>query len=342
MKQFLLHIIIIICTTSSLAFAKSINIVGSSTVYPFSATVSELFSQATNKGAPKVEATGSGGGMKLFCASNNKNAADITNSSRRMKASEQKLCAENGIKNILEVKIGYDGIVIAQNIHATTIDLTRRQLFLALARSLPNAAGDLVKNPHHTWRDIDPSLPDTAILVYGPPPTSGTRDALAELALEKGCASFPQLKSMEKSDKKKYQAICHSIREDGAFIESGENDNLIIQKSVSNPDALGIFGFSFLEHNRDKVRGISIDGSAPTFDAIADGSYPLSRPLYFYANLDHYSNNPVLKEFVNFFVSSEVMGQDGVLIDLGLIPLPEEEYDAVTDATQANLPMPPL
>lgn len=340
MKKYLFNIIIVI-VISPLAFADNIDIVGSSTVYPFSATVSELFSQATDQKAPKVEATGSGGGLKLFC-SDHVNAPDITNSSRRMMRSEQQLCNKNGIHNILEVKIGYGGIVIAHDIHSTPIALTRQQLFLALAGSVPNAAGQLVKNPNRTWKDIDASLPDKAIQVYGPPPTSGTRDAFVELTLEEGCAAYPELIAIKKSDIHKYKAICHGIREDGAFIEAGENDNLIIQKLTVNPDALGIFGFSFLDTNRDKVRGIYIEGLAPTFDNIADGRYTLSRPLFFYANLDRYVNTNGLQSFVDFFVSPDVMSTDGALVDRGLIPLPEQEYSAIIDAVKARSPMPPL
>lgn len=317
--------------------AAAIDIAGSSTVYPFSAVAAELFAQAGGGATPKVEATGSGGGLKLFCAGTN--PPDITNSSRRIKKSEQKLCAENDVHKILEIKIGYDGIVIARSAKSAPFALTRRQLFLALARQTPDASGALTDNPHQTWRDIDASLPAIQIHVYGPPPTSGTRDAFAELVLEKGCALYPQLEALEKTDKPRYRSVCHGVREDGVYVESGENDNLIIRKLVSNPDALGIFGFSFLEENRDKVQGLPIEGVAPEFDAVADGSYPVSRPLFFYANLTHYAQTPGLREFVEFFVSEDVMGEDGALIDRGLVPLPPDEYADVVRAAQTQTPM---
>lgn len=322
--------------------AQAIDIVGSSTVYPFSTVAAELFVQ--NGGvAPKVESTGSGGGLKLFCAGKGEGTPDIANASRRIKKSEQDTCAENDVGDILEVKIGYDGIVVARSLEAKgNLELTRRQMFLALGRDIPDADGNLVKNPNSSWSDADASLPSGVIRVYGPPPTSGTRDAFAELVLEEGCASYPDLKAIKKEDSKRYKGVCHGVREDGAYIESGENDNLIIQKLVSNPDSLGIFGYSFLDENRDKVRGVPIEGVVPEFDAIADGSYPVSRPLYFYVKLAHYGQTPGLEEFVNFFVSEDVMGEDGELSGRGLIPLPDEEYSDFVEAARTRRPMPKL
>lgn len=322
------------------AHAASINIVGSSTVYPFSTVAAELFAQETGGRTPKVEATGSGGGLKLFCAGGG--APDIANASRRMKKSEQELCAKNGVADILEVKIGYDGIVIAQSANAAPMALTRRQLFLALARNTPDAAGNLQKNPRKTWKDVEASLPDSPIRVYGPPPTSGTRDAFAELVLEKGCAADENLRALKKTDKQKYRAVCHGVREDGAYIEAGENDNLIIQKLAANPDALGVFGFSFLEENRDKVRGVKVENVAPEFDAIADGAYPVSRPLFFYAKLPRYAKNKRLRAFVEFFAAPEIMGEDGALADRGLIPLPAPEYEKTARDVKNQTPMPKL
>ncbi|MGU9951950.1 MAG: substrate-binding domain-containing protein [Gammaproteobacteria bacterium WSBS_2016_MAG_OTU1] len=315
-----------ICLATALcasATAANINIVGSSTVYPFSTVAAELFALATGNKTPKVEATGTGGGLKLFCSS--ADAPDIANASRRIKKSEQKLCAENQRKSILEVKMGYDGIVIAQNVTAEPLALTRQQLFLALARNL-HEGDKMIKNPNQKWSDIDSTLPDIAIRIYGPPPTSGTRDAFVELVMETSCV-HPKLDTLSKNDK---NAFCHGIREDGSYIEAGENDNLIIQKLTANPNSMGIFGFSFLEANLDKVRAASVDNVVPTFDDIANGSYSLSRPLFFYANLDNYATNKNLQSFVEFFVSPEVMGEDGVLTDRGLIPLPEDEYEELT------------
>ena len=326
--------ILIIAAASMVQVAMAdglISIVGSSTVYPFSTVAADLFAQDGGK-APVIESTGTGGGMKLFCGGGDK-SPDITNASRAIKSSEQEACAKNDV-DVLEIKIGYDGIVIARSISSPEVKLTPREVFLALAKDTPDGE-TLQPNPHKTWTDINPSLPETPIRVYGPPPTSGTRDAFAELVLEKGCASYPHLKALKKSDKKRYKAVCHGVREDGAYIESGENDNLIIQKLVANPESFGVFGFSFLEENIDKVRAAPINEIAPDFDAIADGSYPVSRPLFFYVNTGRFDKTPGLREFVNFFVAEEVMGEDGELTDRGLIPLPADEYNAVREAVDA-------
>ena len=322
----------VLAATMTLTPVHAIDIVGSSTVYPFSTVAAERFSQITGNKAPKVEATGSGGGMKLFCSRVGDATPDITNASRRMKASEQKICDKNGVTDVIEVKIGYDGIVLAQSLQGMAMQLTRRDVFLALAREVPDGDGRLVKNPHKTWQDINSSLPSVDIRVYGPPPTSGTRDAFAELVLEEGCNSFAHLKSLAKD---KHKAVCHAIREDGVYVESGENDNLIIQKLTASSTAVGVFGFSFLEENRDKVRGIDVEGVSPEFEAIADGSYPVSRPLYFYVKKAHYGKTAALEDFVNFFVEEDVMGADGFLVDRGLIPLPDAEY-AKTAGAVAN------
>ena len=325
-------------TPAAAPASETIEIVGSSTVYPFATIVAERFSQITEFKAPKIESTGSGGGMKLFCQGVGAQTPDVTNSSRRMKQSEQQLCDANGVADVIEVKIGYDGIVIAQSREGAPMSLTRRDLFLALAKQTPDAGGNLIANPRQTWQDVNPALPPVAIQVYGPPPTSGTRDAFAELVMEAGCDAFASIRAI--ADKKKHQAVCHAAREDGAYIESGENDNLIVQKLAASPNALGIFGYSFLEENQDKVRSAPIDNVAATFDAIADGSYPVSRPLYFYAKAAHYDKVDGLAEFVDFFVSDDVMGEYGLLTDIGLIPLPPDEYEkTVADAlARANMP----
>lgn len=338
------YYIIFIATafTMHAAMADSISIVGSSTVYPFSTVVAELFAQENGGRTPKVESTGSGGGMKLFCAGTGSDTPSVTNASRRITKSEQKLCAKNDVTGIIEIKIGYDGIVIAQNINSDAIQLTPQQLFLALAHKIPGTSSKLISNPHKTWSDVDASLPNTTILVYGPPPTSGTRDAFAELVMEKGCSYYQDLKTLKKTDKKRYKAICHGVREDGAYIESGENDNLIIQKLVANPGALGIVGFSFMEENLDKVRGLEINRTAPTFDNISDNSYPVSRPLFFYVKLAHYDNIPGIKDFVEFSVSLDIIGSEGALVDRGLIPLPEDEYQLTKQNVENQIPMPPL
>jgi len=311
-----------------------ISVVGSSTVYPFATVVAENFGRTSDFKTPKVESTGSGGGLKLFCAGVGVETPDITNASRRIKASEVELCASNGIAEIIEVKVGYDGIVLANSADADQASLTLKDVFLALAREVPNPDGSetLVENPYKTWNEVNPELPNTAIEVLGPPPTSGTRDAFVELAMEGGCKQFAWIKAIKKQDKKKYKSICRSVREDGAFIEAGENDNLIVQKLQVNPNALGIFGFSFLDQNSDVVQGSLINGIEPTFDDIAAGDYPVSRPLYFYVKKAHVGKIPGIKEYLDEFISERAMGEDGYLSDKGLIPLPEDEYAEVVDA----------
>ncbi len=304
-----------------------ISIVGSSTVYPFATVVAEQFGKTTRFKTPKIESTGSCGGLKLFCAGVGVEHPDITNASRRIKSSELKMCEKNGVKEIVEVKIGYDGIVIANSKQAPQMELGLKDIFLALAKDVPNPNGkqELVPNPYKTWKDVNPTLPNTKIEVLGPPPTSGTRDAFAELALEGGCKKFDWIKAIKKQDKKQYKSICHTIREDGAYIEAGENDNLIVQKLESNPKALGVFGYSFLDQNRDKVQGSAIEGIKPEFDSIADGSYPVSRPLYFYVKKAHIDVIPGMREYLAEFTSEKTWGEEGYLADRGLIPMPKPE-----------------
>ncbi len=304
-----------------------ISIVGSSTVYPFATVVAEKFGKTTRFKTPKIESTGTGGGMKLFCAGVGVEHPDITNASRRIKASEVEQCEKNGVKEIVEVKIGYDGIVIANAKKAKPMELTRKDIFLALAKEVPDpqGGGTLVPNRYRTWNDVNPTLPNTKIEVLGPPPTSGTRDAFVELAMEGGCKQFDWIKTMKDKDKNAYKAICHTIREDGAYIEAGENDNLIVQKLEANPKALGIFGFSFLDQNTDRVQGSFIDAVEPTFEAIATGDYPVSRPLFFYVKKAHVSVIPGILEYLAEFASEKAWGEDGYLTDKGLIPMPDAE-----------------
>ena len=302
-----------------------IRIVGSSTVFPFSTAVAERFGKTTSFKTPVVESTGSGGGLKLFCAGVGVGYPDITNSSRRIKASEVEMCANNGVTEIIEVKIGYDGVVIANSKKTARYELSLRDLFLALAKDVPDGSGRLIPNPYTTWKDVNPSLPDTKIEVLGPPPTSGTRDAFVELVMDAGCETFDAITALAKTDNAKFKEVCQTIREDGAYVEAGENDNLIVQKLEANPDALGVFGFSFLDQNSDKVQGSMVNGVAPDFDEIADGNYPVSRPLYFYAKKAHVGVIPGMAEFLAAFTSDSAWGEDGYLADKGLIPMPDEE-----------------
>ncbi len=311
----------------SAAARDYISIVGSSTVYPFATVVAESFGKTTRYKTPKIEATGSGGGLKLFCAGVGVKHPDITNSSRAIKASEIKMCQKNGVKGIIEVKIGYDGIAIANSNKGRKLDISRKDLFLALAKDVPDPKGAkrLVANPYKTWRDVNRNLPNVKIEVLGPPPTSGTRDAFVELALEGGCKQFDWIKAMQKSDKRKFKSVCHTVREDGAYVEAGENDNLIVQKLVANPNALGVFGFSFLDQNSDKVQGSMIDGVSPEFETIADGSYPVSRPLFFYVKKAHVGTIPGMQEYLAEFTSERAWGEEGYLSERGLIPMPAAE-----------------
>lgn len=319
------------------ATRDNISIVGSSTVYPFTTVVAEQFGRTSNFRTPTVESTGSGGGLKLFCSGVGVQFPDITNSSRRIRASELNDCHANGVDEVIEVKIGYDGIVLANDKNAPAYSLTTQQIFLALAKRVPSADGTgLVANPYVRWSQIDAALPDVAIEVLGPPPTSGTRDAFLELVMEPGCSGFEVIEALSGDE---HDAVCFQMREDGRFIEAGENDNLIVQKLQANPAALGIFGFSFLDQNADRVRGSQIDGVPPTFDSIADGEYPVARPLYFYVKAAHVGSIPGIREFLNEFTSDAAWGDFGYLSDKGLIPLPEDEREAVAAAVRSLEPV---
>ncbi len=326
--------------TSAQSGRDYVYVVGSSTVYPFSTVVAERFGRSSKFKTPKIEATGSGGGLKLFCDGVGVDHPDVTNASRAIKQSEIDLCARNGVSEIIEVKIGYDGIVIANSVSAVTMSLSRRDIYLALAKQVPGKSeGELIDNPYLSWADVNAELPDIQIEVLGPPPTSGTRDAFVELAMEGGCKSVDWIKALKATDSNSYKSICHTIREDGVFVEAGENDNLIVQKLQANPDALGIFGFSFLDQNAEKVKGASVDGVVPTFEAIADGDYPISRPLYFYAKKAHAGVIPGLTEFLREFTSERAWGDEGYLSDRGLIPMPVAERGEVAAAVRNLTPM---
>jgi phosphate transport system substrate-binding protein len=286
--------------------------------------VAEKFGKSSSYKTPKIESTGSGGGFKLFCTGVGAQHPDITNASRRMKSSEFDTCQSKGVKEIVEVKIGYDGIVMANSKKATPFKLTRKDLYLALAKDVPDPKGGekLVPNPYRTWKDVNSSLPNIKIEVLGPPPTSGTRDAFVELVMEEGANTFSWIKAM---DKKNFRAAAHTVREDGMYVEAGENDNLIVQKLEANPDALGIFGFSFLDQNSDKIQGSFVEGVEPTFENIADGKYPVSRPLFFYVKKAHVNAIPGIKEYLGEFTSESAWGSDGYLSEKGLIPMPDME-----------------
>ena len=342
MKKLILAISMLITSTAAFTAGRdTINVVGSSTVYPFSTVVAERFGKSTKFKTPKIESTGTGGGMKLFCAGVGIDTPDMSNASRRIKKSEFDLCAKNGVEDITEVLVGYDGIVIANSKESKQMIVSRKELFLALAKEIPATDGSekLIVNPYKYWNEINQALPATKIEVMGPPPTSGTRDAFAELVLESGCKKFSWIKAMKKTNKKRYKTICHAVREDHVYIEAGENDNLIVQKLTANPNAFGIFGFSFLDQNSDRLQGSEVDGTEPTFEGISDGTYPVSRPLYFYVKNSHAGKVPGILEFLKEFTSEESMGDEGYLTDKGLIPLGEEKLNIVRKSVLSLTPL---
>ncbi|EWY37292.1 phosphate ABC transporter substrate-binding protein [Skermanella stibiiresistens SB22] len=302
-----------------------IRVVGSSTVFPFTSAVAETFGRMGKFKTPVVESTGTGGGIKQFCAGVGVQHPDLTNASRRIKKSELEGCAANGVTTVSELEVGFDGIVIANSKSTAHADFTIKQIFQALAKQVV-VNGQVVPNPHKTWKDIDPSLPAAEIEVLGPPPTSGTRDAFVELVMDVGCAQFPEIKALPADQQK---AVCNQIREDGAFIEAGENDNLIVQKLVANKDAFGIFGYSFLDQNMDKLQGAKMNGVAPDLDTIASAKYPVARSMYVYVKNQHVDVIPGIREFLAEYTSEKAFGEEGYLEAKGLIPLPKDKREKV-------------
>lgn len=298
-----------------------VRIVGSSTVYPFAAAVAEASSKANGGKAPVIESTGTGAGVKLFCAGVGVAHPDIVNASRRMKKSEYEECAKNGVKDVVEIQIGLDGIAFAEAKGGPEMKLTPADVYKALA-STPFGKPNTAK----TWKDVNPALPAIPILVYGPPSTSGTRDALAELILTKGCDTDPAMKALKDSDKDKHKEICTRVREDGAYVDAGENDNLIVQKISANPRAIGVFGFSFLEANMDKLKGVPMSGIQPTYETVSDFSYPGARPLYIYVKAAHLNAIKGIKEFAVEF--SNAWGSDGYLKKKGMVVAPADVQKA--------------
>ncbi|HID37006.1 MAG TPA: PstS family phosphate ABC transporter substrate-binding protein [Ghiorsea sp.] len=338
--------VILISALASLSFfagnaaqAENVHIVGSSTVYPFASYVAEELGATTRFKTPIIESTGSGGGMKLFCAGHDSNTPDITNASRRMKPSEFKLCAKNGVRNITEVVIGFDGIAIAQSKTNKPINLTRKHILLAVAAEVPNKAGTkLIPNPYKYWNEIDASLPHRPIIFYGPPTSSGTRDAFHDLvmkALTKKMDIYTKLYKADPVKNKKYKKY-KTIRTDGIYVPSGENDNLIVQKLTKDKNAFGIFGYSFLEENSGRVSAATVEGVAPEPKAISSGKYPISRSLFFYIKNDHLKRVKGMQEYINMFVDEDMIGEDGNLTEIGLIALPESQRDEVRHNVKAH------
>jgi phosphate transport system substrate-binding protein len=316
-----------------------IRIVGSSTVYPFTTTVAEQFGRSSGMKTPVVESTGTGGGMKLFCGGVGENHPDATNASRAMRKSEFQDCKKNGVDGIVEIKIGFDGLTIAQSKQGPGLKLTLGQVFLALAKEVPGKDGKLVANPYRNWSDIDPGLPNVKIEVLGPPPTSGTRDSMHELFMEVGALQIPAVAALRKSDPKAFDKAWKTLREDGAYVEAGENDNVIVQKLEANRNAFGVFGFSFLDANSAKLRGVPLEGIEPTYDNIAGGKYKGSRPLFIYIKKQHVGIVPGLDKFSAEYVSNRALGEDGYLAKKGLVTLPKNQLEPVRKSATGMVPM---
>ena len=311
-----------------------IRIVGSSTVFPFSTAVAESFGAKTGFATPVVESTGSGGGLRLFCSGVGTEHPDIVNASRRMRGSEYELCQDNGVREITEVRIGFDGIVLGSADRSMSeVDMTLEQIWLALSAEVPadDTCSSFIPNPYERWSDIDPSLPRQRIEVFGPPPTSGTRDAFVELGMQDGARHVACMDALRDSDRDRFEQIASRIREDGRWIDAGENDNAIVQTLVNTPTAFGVFGFSFLDQNSDRISAVLINGVLPEFENIADGSYPVSRSLFFYVKNQHAAIIPGLVEYIEEFTSEDAWGEFGYLTDRGLIPLPDGDRDETRD-----------
>ena len=340
MKKFLVSasaVAIALTASAGIAPARDqVKVVGSSTVFPYSQAAAEEYANKTGKPAPVVESTGTGGGFKAFCGGIGPDFADITGASRAIKDSEVKLCAENGVTDITEALIGYDGLSIAHARSAPDMDLTEEQIFKALAAELPDGKGGFVANPNKKWSDIDASLPAFDIIAFGPPPTSGTRDAFVELVMHDGCKKLPGMADLKKADGAKWDEVCSRMRQDGPFVEAGENDNLIVQRLEADANAVGIFGYSFLYENSDKLKAVKVAGIAPTVETIADFSYPVARPIFFYVKNAHRDVIPGMNEFLTEYVSDGALGADGYLPERGLTPLSDEKrmevQKAVADA----------
>lgn len=313
---------------------------GSSTVFPFATRVAETVSRTTGGQAARVESLGTGGGIKLFCGGAGAGFPDVANASRPMKKSEFEACQKAGVTDIVEIKIGFDGIVVADAKAAATFGLTLGQLYRALAHELPDGAG-FRTNAATTWKAVDAGLPDQRILVYGPPPTSGTRDAFVELAMEQGAETLPAMKALKAADEDAFREKSHTLRKDGGWIDAGENDNAVVQTLEKTPAAVGVFGYSFLDNNRDKVKAAAIDGVVPTFETISNGTYPISRSLYIYVKKANVGVTPGLREYVGAFVSDAATGKGGYLQQRGLIPLPADQHAAMKETVANLVPMAP-
>jgi phosphate transport system substrate-binding protein len=310
---------------------------GSSTVFPFSTRVAENFAKKTGKKAPKVESLGTGGGIKLFCGGNGEGFPDIANASRPMKKSEFDACVAKGVKDIIQIKIGFDGIVVATDKDGADYNFKTEHLYLGLSKQVFKG-GKFVPNPHNSWDDVAGGLPGNRIQVYGPPPTSGTRDAFVELAIEAGARKFPTVDAIRSDNEKKFKSLVDPLRGDG-WVDAGENDNAIVGTLTKTPGAVGVFGWSFLEENMDKVKGASINGVRPSAQTISDGSYPLARSLFIYVKKSSIGVTPGLDEYLREFTSDAATGRGGYLQGRGLIPLPPGQHNAQKDVVAKKTTM---
>ena len=324
--NFILTLLIAFVITSYASARDQIKIVGSSTVYPYATVVAEKFGKGGKFKTPVIESTGTGGGMKLFCAGVGTQHPDVTNASRAIKSSEKALCAKNGVKDIIEIIVGNDGISFAHSVKAKNIDFTKEQLWRALAHDV-DVNGKVVANPYKKWSDIDKSLPNVDIKIMVPPPTSGTRDAWNSLVMGKGCSKGFKTAMGDKAKKG-----CAKLREDGLAIEAGENDTLIVNKLAADPEMFGLFGYSYLVANKDKIKAAKIEGKLPSLASIQDYSYPIARPLFFYVKKSHVGVVPGIKEFLAEFTAKGTMGPKGYLTDIGLVPLDDKTYKTVRTA----------
>ncbi len=332
----------LLCALSALALfaapalAKDqIRIVGSGTVYPFTTTVAEAFGKATGKKTPVVEANGSGPGIKLFCAGAGDDTPDFVDASRAMKKSELEDCNKNGVKDVVQLTIGYDGLALANAKGGPALSLTKQQIFMAMAKQVPDKDGKLVDNPYKMWSDIDPALPKVKIVILSHPATSGTRSSIEDLILNPGAKTFPGLKDLADKDAKAFEAVFKTLRTDGGFVEAGENDNAIVQKLAADPNTFALFGYANVSLNGGKVQAAKVEGEAPSVEGVQTGKYKLSRPLFVYAKKDHMAAMPDMAAFVAEYMSAKAIGSDGYLADKGLIPLPAAEFKAQVDAAKA-------
>ena len=326
----------LLALAASPAFARDqMRIVGSGTVYPFTTTVAESFGKTTGKKTPIVEANGSGPGIKMFCDGAGDDTPDFVNASRAMKKDELAACMKNGVKDVAQLTIGYDGLALANAKGGPVMAVTPAQIFTALAKQIPDKDGKLVDNPNKMWSDIDPSLPKVKIVVLSHPATSGTRSSIEDLILSPGAKSYPSLKELADKDTKAFSVVFKTLRTDGGFVEAGENDNAIVQKLAADPNTFALFGFSNVALNGGKVQAAKVDGEAPSVEGVQTGKYKLSRPLFVYVKKDHMAAMPDMAAFVAEYMSAKAIGGDGYLADKGLIPMPAAEMKAQMDSAKA-------